>query len=548
MGRKERRQASKLAKQKKPEKGQRAVSDSAALFQSAVADFQAGRLKAAEDALDCITRDHSGIPDVFQLRGMIALQSGRKEEAVKFLREGVSADPQSPGLADLLGTALAESGQFEEAETAYRRALNRSPNDAGVLNNLGNVLKKLGRLEDSRDAYRESLKLRSGHANTEVNFGNVLESLEDFEGAEAAYRRAIDAGADDSDAHCGLGRMMLALGKLDELEAPLARALELNPDHAGAHEVLCIKHFLKGRFSDAWEAYGWRWWKDTDRRQDFTQQVWSGEPVDGKTVLVWGEQGVGDEILFAGMVPDLLEAGATVIMECDKRLIPLFGRSFAGVEYLIRDNATPATAPKDIDFQTPSGSLGRWLRPDLDSFPGRESYLVADAERRDAFRSRYLKGGDDRLVGIAWTSINPRIGRGKSMPLLALAPLTDIPGIRFVDLQYGDTAEERARFGRQTGTPIIHDDGIDQMNDLDSFAAQVAAMDLVISVSNTTVHLSGALGVPTWVMLPTMPMWRWMAEGEDSPWYPSLRLFRQTEAGEWADVIGRVAAALADFT
>ena len=126
-------------------------------------------------------------------------------------------------------------------------------------------------------------------------------------------------------------------------------------------------------------------------------------------------------------------------------------------------------------------------------------------------------------------------------------PLAEIEGIRFVDLQYGDTAEERARFERQTGTPIIHDDGIDQIADLDAFAAQVAAMDLIISVSNTTVHLSGALGVPTWVLLNTLPLCVWMAEGEDSPWYPSLRLFRQTRAGEWADVIGRVADALQDF-
>ena len=148
------------------------------------------------------------------------------------------------------------------------------------------------------------------------------------------------------------------------------------------------------------------------------------------------------------------------------------------------------------------------------------------------------------MIGIAWVSKNKRIGPQKSMALRELAPLAGIPGLRFIDLQYGDTAEERARFEDETGTAIIHDEDVDQMADLDAFAAQVAAMDLVISVSNTTVHMAGALGVPAWVMLNTVPLPCWLLEGEISPWYPTVRLFRQTEAGEWGDVIGRVAEAL----
>ena len=265
-------------------------------------------------------------------------------------------------------------------------------------------------------------------------------------------------------------------------------------------------------------------------------------------MLVWGEQGIGDEVHFAAMVPDLIDAGARVVLECERRLAPLFGRSFPEAMCVALENPPAAeTMGNDIDFQVPSGNLGAWLRPDLDSFPDRESYLVADENRVAELKDRYRDGTGDRLVGIAWISKNPEIGKDKSMALADWRPLTEIGGIRFVDLQYGDTADERARFERQTGTPIIHDDAIDQMADLDAFAAQVAAMDLVISVSNTTVHLSGALGVPTWVLLNTLPLCVWMAKGEDSPWYPSLRLFRQTKAGEWADVIGRVESELKAF-
>jgi len=168
-------------------------------------------------------------------------------------------------------------------------------------------------------------------------------------------------------------------------------------------------------------------------------------------------------------------------------------------------------------------------------------------DKRDGLREKYRDATEDRLIGIAWISKNKRIGKQKSMALRELAPLGRIPGVRLIDLQYGDTAEERAKFQEETGTSIIHDDHVDQMADLDAFAAQVAAMDLVISVSNTTVHIAGALGVPAWVMLNTVPLPCWLLEGEDSPWYPSVRLFRQTEFGEWADVIGRVGDALRAF-
>ena len=156
-----------------------------------------------------------------------------------------------------------------------------------------------------------------------------------------------------------------------------------------------------------------------------------------------------------------------------------------------------------------------------------------------------MADGENLLVRLAWISKNKRIGPQKSMALMELAPLARIPGIRFINLQYGDTAEERAQFEDETGTTVLDDEHVDQMSDLDAFAAQVAAMDLVISVSNTTVHFAGALGVPAWVMLNTVPLPCWLLEGEMSPWYPSARLFRQSQAGEWADVIERIGEALA---
>lgn len=205
-------------------------------------------------------------------------------------------------------------------------------------------------------------------------------------------------------------------------------------------------------------------------------------------------------------------------------------------------------AGQDIDLQVSSGSLGRWLRPEFDTFPDRPSYLVADTGRRDALRQQYLEDGEKLLVGISWMSKSPSTGHYKSMSLIDMQPLTKTPGISFINLQYGETESERQAFEKETGSHIIHDEGIDQMRDLDAFAAQVAAMDLIISVSNTTAHMSGALGVPTWVLLNTVPMCVWMLERDDSPWYPSLRLFRQKKRGDWESVIEYAKADLAKLT
>ena len=224
-------------------------------------------------------------------------------------------------------------------------------------------------------------------------------------------------------------------------------------------------------------------------------------------------------------------------------------RSFDGIECIAKEDPPSAETRRDgIDFQAPGGNLGRWLRPNLESFPGRKSYLTADADRRDGLREKYMADGESLLVGVAWISKNKRIGPQKSMALMELAPLSRIPGVRLIDLQYGDTVDERAGFGDETGISIIHDETVDQVADLDAFAAQVAAMDLIISVSNTTGHFAGALGVPAWVLLNFVPLPFWLLEGDTSPWYPSVRLFRQTEPGDWGDVIGRVEKALADFT
>jgi len=484
-------------------------------FRKAWALHQAGRLADAEAAYRKIL---GGTPDFFEAHanlGVVLQAQGKTDEAAASYKRGLEINPASAELHFALGTALQESGQTAGAAEAYGRAIGLRPDYVDALNGLAIARQTLG----------------------------------DAEAATKTFERALEISPDNPETLNNLGTLYHKEGRLDDAMATFRRALDIRPDYAEAHRNYSHVLLLSGKLQEGWNEARWRFrCKDfPSEKRTFPAPVWNGKPLDGKSLLVWGEQGVGDEVHFAGMVPDLIAGGAEIVLECDPRALPLFKRSFPEATCVARKTPPAAETGVGVDYQIPSGDLGAFLRPDFDSFPDRKSYLVADADRSAALRTQYGEGSDDLLVGIAWLSKNPDIGMEKSMTLMDWKPLAKIPGVRFIDLQYGDTSAERAEFEKETGRQVFRDNSVDQMKDLDAFAAQIAAMDLVISVSNTTVHFAGALGVPTWIMLNTLPLPVWMLDRDDSPWHPSVRLFRQTEKGRWADVIGRVGDELKNF-
>jgi ADP-heptose:LPS heptosyltransferase len=257
--------------------------------------------------------------------------------------------------------------------------------------------------------------------------------------------------------------------------------------------------------------------------------------------LVWGEQGVGDEIMFSGLIPDVIRTGNRCLLDCDPRLNPLFTRSFPGIDVvsgidLMRD-------PKlDIAAHVPSGSLPSLFRASHAAFASTTSpYLVADPVARERFRAHYNDGR--RLIGLAWYTKNRSKGRDRSIDLSLFASLFARSDIRWVSLQYGDHDDLQSQ-AASANTPILIDRSVNQFSDIDLFAAQIAALDMVVTIDNSTAHLAGALGVPALVLLPFVSDWRWLQAREDSPWYPTLRLFRQPEHGDWQSVMQRVQSAL----
>ena len=349
---------------------------------------------------------------------------------------------------------------------------------------------------------------------------------------------------DYATAHYNLGCTLRLLGDPDAALVRYQKALALQPKHAQASFAVALAQLFQGNFAAGWPNFERRWQSidhNTPMRA-YPQPLWNGERLTSGSLLVWGEQGVGDEVMFAGLLPDLIRTGNHCILDCDARLNPLFARSFPEID-VVSGNA----ADHHLEFTAhlPSGSLPNLFRTTDAAFAATTSpYLIADSVAREQLRAKYADG--KRLVGVAWHTRNPKTGKtglSRSIDLSLFAPLFARTDIRWISLQYGDPDVLEAQ-AASAGAPILIDRSVDQLSDIDLFAAQVAAMDMVITIDNSTAHIAGALGVPVWVLLPFAPDWRWMETREDSPWYPTMRLFRQTSSGDWQSVMQTVRDAL----
>ena len=311
---------------------------------------------------------------------------------------------------------------------------------------------------------------------------------------------------------------------------------------------------LLGHFRQGWEEYEWRWQcrNFSIGERNFPQPLWNGSNLQGKSILVWTEQGIGDEIMFANLLDSLKKISNHIIVECEIRLVAFFQRSFPEIQFVPRENPPNSRLLNpNIDYQVPIGSLGQWLRPDEDSFnQNRQSYLTTCTDKSEQIKKRYQSlAADSILIGISWKSTGAKQKQtlSKSTTLKDWASILSKQGCCFINLQYGDIEPELEQFQEETSLKIYRDQEIDALQNLDDFAAQVSALDLIVSTSNTTAHIAGSLGKRVWTLLPYMPNWRWMLNRNDTLWYPHMRLFRQNTIGDWRDVFQRVALALEEY-
>jgi tetratricopeptide (TPR) repeat protein len=484
----------------------------------AAALVDAEQIAEAEKIAAQIVRQLPDCAAALVLLGIIARKTARSQDAIDWLRKACCCRPGDAAIHAEFGRALADCRRFDEAVAEFRRAIELNPADAGVCLNLGAAL---GQMDEPGEAL-------------------------------PWCRRAVELAPNDAIAQFNRGNMARALGLLEEATAALATAVRLAPDFAAAHWNLGYCYLLAGDFRRGWGAHEWRVAAGEVAIDDYPQPRWKGESLEGRTILIHGEQGIGDEILFASCLPEVIQRAAHCVVVCEPRLVPLFRRSFARATVCgfsrrqDRQGAQLAGEIARIDVQIPTGSLPLFLRPARDSFPLREQFLTADPGRVAEWRRRLGDLGPGLKIGISWrTGGQPGERRMRTTALEQWRGLLSLPGICWVNLQYGDCVDELAAARREIGVEIHDWPEADPLVEMDAFAAKVAALDLVLSVDNSTVHLSGALGVPTWAFLPHVPSWRWTIADSRSVWYPSLRLFRQTERGDWSALLARVGQMLA---
>jgi tetratricopeptide (TPR) repeat protein len=475
--------------------------------------------------------------------GSIMRAQSKLPEAQSCYKRAVVLQPDCAEVHYNLGCVLQAQAKTDEAVASYGRALAIRPDYAEAHCNIGNALRELGRLPESVEHHRRAIAINPGLPGAYYNLGNTLRDDDKFQEAIACYEQELRLQPSSAEARFNLGYVHYLMGEVDEALTHYRMALALQSDNEQVRFNEGLAELRKGEFATGWPKYESRWEagnKETPMRA-YPQALWRGENLSSGKVLIWGEQGIGDEIMFAGLVPDVLHAGHRCVLDCTPRLKPLFARSFPEAEVV--STPGPRREPGfEFAAHLPSGSLGRIFRTSAAEFAATTSpYLLADDSWRRQFRKHYCDGR--RLVGLAWLTKNRQSGRHRSIDLAALAPLFARRGVRWISLQYGEP-EELERQIAAAGAAIFVDRSVDQLNDMDRFAAQVAAMDFVITIDNSAAHLAAALGLPTWLLLPFASDWRWLQARTDSPWYPTMRIFRQPKPGDWDSVVQGLVNAL----
>lgn len=477
--------------------------------------------------------------------GNLLHQQRRLAEAETAYRSAVAVDPDHQEAHYNLGNLLREQQRVDEAELAYRCVIRINPGHVRAHNNLGSLLKAQSRFGEAESAYRCAIRIDPGNANALSNLGNVLKDQQRYAEAEAAYRQAIGIDASHASASYNLGLLLLDQQRMVDAEAAFRRAISVNPNHAEARMKIGQLCLAQGRFGEGWRYYAARFnvSPQPSNWPQFPWPPWRGEALQGKSLLVWPEQGYGDEIQFVRYLPVLKAHGASrITLVCKPALARLFA-SLGDVDQVI-PLAETISFPQP-DFWTPLLSIPEYLGTTLESIPATIPYLqAAEADRQ---RWRQLMPRVGLRVGLVWRgSAGHANDANRSLPGLAtLRPLWQIPGVNWVSLQKGQGEEE----ARSPSPPqsLLNLGGA--MEDFADAAAIVDQLDLVICVDTAIAHLAGALGKPCWVLLPVHGTdWRWLRDRDDSPWYPGqMRLFRQARHGDWTETVAAVVQSLAEF-
>jgi tetratricopeptide (TPR) repeat protein len=487
------------------------------------------------------------LADALSNFGTLLREEGRFAEAVPLLERSEQLKPGSWAVLNNLGIAYHELKRDAEAVARYRRALELAPGFHDARNNLGNALAAEGDEEGAMECYRAVIAQAPDHPDAYSNLGLLLQERGAVDEAIDAYRKALALRADHADALSNLGYLLQEQGRLDEAIEYYRRAMEANPRNARAGYNLALAFIVRGDFARGWELHRLRFETTPPiaiARRLPIPPLTAADLDTPQRIALWREQGVGDQLLYSSLVPELAARGHAIVLEVDRRLVPAYVR--AHPDWTVVSPEASEAAFNGGTRHAAVGSLAQLLRPSVQSFESQPARLLdTDPARVAEFRAR-LAGPGTRTVAISWRSFQPK-GRGyvqrkKSAPLEAFAPLADRADLRLLDVQYGDTAAEREAFAAR-GHRLVRLEGLDLFDDLDGVLAAIDAIDLVVTTSNVTAHLAGALGKPTWLVYlaanPPFHYWVPRADGR-SLWYPSVRIVTGRELDTWEKAMARV--------
>ena len=542
-------------------------------FRKASELHRKGLLESARLVCEEILADQAVHFDALNLLGLIAAQTRNPKLAATLLGQALRVNPANPFTQCNLGTALQALGEWDAALASYDRAVSLKPDYALAYNNRGNVLRSLRRLHEALASFERAIEIQVNFVEAYSNLGNVQGELRLWELALSSYDKALALRPDFAEGHSNRGSALRALSRPGEALASFDKAIAIRPGYAEAHvnrgNVLCelqefesataaynraiatqkdyapahvsrgLMHLLHGNFERGWADYEWRW-RDAPsgssrKARSFSQPLWLGkESLAGKTILLHDEQGLGDSLQFCRYAKLVADEKATVILGVQKPLLGLM-RGLAGVTHLVTEGL-PVT---DFDFHCPLLSLPLAFNTRLHTIPAPRGYLSADAAKTALWQTRISCTPAPR-IGLVWSgSTNHANDHTRSIPLTEM--LQFLPrDLQYISLQKhlrpGDDAMLRTQ-------PEIADVA-GELHDFTDTAALCQCLDLVITVDTSVAHLNGALGNPTWLLLPFNPDWRWLLKRDDSPWYPTLKLYRQIRPGDWRELLSRVRADL----
>ena len=498
-----------------------------------------GELDAAIDSYKSALKLEPDFADAYYNMGNALRVKGSLGAAIDSYKRALKLKPDFADAYNNMGTTLKDHGEINQAIDSYKRALKLKPDFADAHNNMGLALVQKDDLGAAMESYKWALTIKPDFAEANNNMGIALMEQGEFDAAIDSYKRALQLKPDYVDAHNTMGLALVEGGDLDAAMESYKRAVMIDPHHADAHHNMSLELLKDQKFEQGFKLNEWRWKAKTIQSigtpLKTSKPLWGGEK--NKTVFVWGEQGIGDEIMFASLIPELYAISSKLIVQCDKRLIPLLQRSFP--KDITYQSDRSLVTEDSYDFHTPIGSLARVFRTSLDSFQKTsDGYLCHDEAKTNRLRQELLMGEVKTLIGISWKTTSALSNSNKrNIALPELAQVLNSSETRLVCLQYGDVSEEIDLLKKEFGIDVMHVSEIDNRNDIDGLASLIMACDKIVSTTNATVHLAGALGAATKVLVPFFARWIWGRTLSHSPWYSSVTVYRQNRTGDWGNVL-----------